>query len=381
MNITYVSNSRIPTEKAYGVSIVKTCEALAKAGVSVTLFIPNVKNTSGKDIFSYYGIKNTFSVRRIPTLDAVRFGWKYGFLLNQISFGLATFFLYDGNKKNDVIITRDEFSGWLLSLLGYRIFYDIHGFPERRIWLWKIALQKMTGIIATNDWKAEQCRIHFHTPKEKMIIARNGFDPALFSGVSDSKNVLREKLHLPADKPIVLYTGHLYDWKGVYVLAETARLMPSVRFVFVGGTYYDLADFKKRYGAITNITLVGQKPYTEMPLYLKSADVLALPNSGAPGKDARLQIYSQKDTSPIKTFEYMASGVPIVASDLPSITEVLHNKNAALVAPDDPRALKLGIEKILRDGQYADAIRTQALRDSLRYTWDMRAKYILDFVE
>lgn len=380
MQLIYIANSRIPTEKAYGVSIVKTCEAFASIGVRVTLLIPDVKNTAGDDIFSYYGVKNNFTVQRVPTFDAVVLGWKYGFLLNQISFGVAAFFLHKGKKKNDVILTRDEISGWLLSRAGYRVFYDMHGFPESRLWLWKIALKKMSGIIATNEWKVSQCRVRFGIPREKMIVARNGFDPTLFAAL-DSRQGLRKKLNLPDDKPIVLYTGHLYDWKGVYVLAETARLMPFINFVFVGGTYYDLADFKKRYGAVSNIILVGQKPYTEISLYLKSADALALPNSGAPGKDARLQVYSQKDTSPIKTFEYMASGVPIVASDLPSIREILNEKNAVLVQPDSTEGLKRGIEIILNGRQPAGGISTQALEDAREYTWDKRAEKILHFIK
>ena len=380
MNIAYISNSRIPTEKAYGVSVVKTCEALAKKGNSVTLLSPKVNNTAGVDVFSYYGIQRNFSLRHIPTLDVVSWSSRYGFLVNQISFAFAVLFLYRGNKKKDIVITRDEISGWLLGLRGFRVFYDMHGFPERHLWFLKIILKKITGIIATNDWKKDQCQTQFHIPKEKIVVARNGFDPAFFS-VSENPETLRKNLGLPSGRPTVLYTGHLYDWKGVYVLAETARLMRDVNFVFVGGTYYHLADFKERYKDVENIILVGQKSHKEIPRYLKSADVLVLPNSAKGIKDSRFSVYSQYDTSPIKLFEYMASEQSIVASDLPSIREILNDKNAILVPSDSTEGLKAGIQKLINDKELSRHLAEKALRDVQQYTWERRAEKISAFIK
>ena len=212
-----------------------------------------------------------------------------------------------------------------------------------------------------------------------MIVARNGFDPILFL-LKASPETVRKKLHIPSNRPIVLYTGHLYDWKGVYILAETARSMPDVNFIFVGGTYYHRADFEKRYNDVLNIILVGQKPYQEIPLYLKAADILVLPNSAVSLNNPRFSVYTRHDTSPIKLFEYMASGVPIVASDLPSIREILNEKNAVLVKPDSPEDLQRGIEKILNDKQLAKSILEKALEDVKEYTWDKRAEKILGFI-
>lgn len=379
MQIIYISNSRIPTEKAYGVSSVKTCAALANQGADVLLLAPRVRNPVTEDVYSYYDIPKNFSVRYIPTLDAVKWGWRYGFVVNQISFGIAVFFLYWW-KRDNIIITRDEVSGFLLGLLGSRVFYDMHGFPERLLLLWKIMLRPVSGVITTNTWKIEQCHKNLGISKEKMIIARNGFDPDLFA-VEKSKEALRRRMNLPEDKPIVLYTGHLYDWKGVYVLADTARIMPDICFVFVGGTYYNIQDFKKHYKDVSNIILVGHKPYLEIPFYLKAADVLALPNSGATLKDPRFSVYTRHDTSPIKLFEYMASGTPVVTSDLPSIREILNEKNAVLVKPDSPEDLKQGIKTVLRDKELAQNISKHALEDVRGYTWDKRAEKIISFVD
>ena len=378
MRITYISNSRLPTEKAYGVSIVKTCEALADMGAQLTVYAPRIKNASGEDIFSYYGIRKNFSVRYIPTLDAVTWGVRYGFLLNQVSFALAVFFLHRGDKRADVVITRDEISGWLLGLKGYRVLYDMHGFPERHLWLWKIALKKMSGIFATNQWKITQCHTLFGIPLSKMVVARNGFDPDEFAA-DTSMGTVRKELSLPVGKQIVLYTGHLYDWKGVHVLAEVARVMPSTYFVFVGGTPYHQRAFKERHRDIANILLVGHRRHKDIPLFLRAADVLVLPNSAHAGDNPR-STYSRNDTSPIKLFEYMASGRPIVASSLPSIREILNEQNAFLVQPDNPEDLKRGIEKALGDTATARQRAARAREDVRVYTWEKRASSMLRFI-
>ena len=64
MKILYFANSRIPTEKAYGLQIMKTCEALAENGVSVDLILPTRKNRpfKGIDVFEYYGVKKNFEI-------------------------------------------------------------------------------------------------------------------------------------------------------------------------------------------------------------------------------------------------------------------------------------------------------------------------------
>ena len=76
----------------------------------------------------------------------------------------------------------------------------------------------------------------------------------------------------------------------------------------------------------------------------------------------------------------MASKRPIVASDLPSIREILNEENAVLVEPNNPEALAEGIKKILQNPELADKISKQAFRDVQNYTWQKRAQKILGFI-
>ena len=82
----------------------------------------------------------------------------------------------------------------------------------------------------------------------------------------------------------------------------------------------------------------------------------------------------------MKFFEYMASGSPIVASDLPSIREALNESNSILVEPNNPEALTDGIERVLKDQDLSSRISRQAFLDVQDYTWRKRAKQVINFI-
>ena len=107
---------------------------------------------------------------------------------------------------------------------------------------------------------------------------------------------------------------------------------------------------------------------------MKAADVLVLPNSG---KDTVSRLY----TSPMKLAEYMASGTPIVASDLPSLREALDESNSVLCAPDDPSALAGALMKLLSDAELSRKVSAKALSDVKGRTWEKRAQAIAGLID
>jgi glycosyltransferase involved in cell wall biosynthesis len=163
----------------------------------------------------------------------------------------------------------------------------------------------------------------------------------------------------------------------VHTLALAARhLPPEATVCIVGGTPADLTAFRAFVAAegLSNVRVAGYVPPAEVPTWLAAADVLALPNSGR-------EVISARYTSPLKLFEYMAAGRPIVASDLPSLREVLtHEVNAHLVTPDDPAALGAGLQAVLADPARGDRLAARARQDVAGRTWDARAAAIVAFV-
>ncbi|TSC93687.1 MAG: group 1 glycosyl transferase [Candidatus Berkelbacteria bacterium Licking1014_85] len=368
MKFFYIANVRLPTEKAHGLQIMKMCESFARQGAEVELVVPWRFNPIKEDPFDYYGIERNFKIRKIIALDSVKFG-KIGFLIQSFSFAKSIFF-YMFFKNPDIIYSRDALPLFFLSFFKKNLFWEAHAggfnFIVERV------IKKCRGVIAISQG-LKDFYISRGAIADKILVAPDGVDLQQFN-VPYSMFQAREKLNLPQGKKIILYTGsfYLYDWKGIDVMLKAAEIFSNdFLFLLVGGNNKEITQTKNKH-RLENVKLVSHKPHKEIPYYLKAADVLVLPNKK--GDDV-----SEKYTSPLKLFEYMASARPIVASNLPSIREVLNGGNAVLIEPNNPKALGEGINKILENAELADRISKRAYSDAKDYTWDKRVKNILNF--
>ena len=82
-------------------------------------------------------------------------------------------------------------------------------------------------------------------------------------------------------------------------------------------------------------------------------------------------------TSPMKLFEYMASDRPIIASDIPSVRDIVNDSEVYFVEPDNAQALAKKIRAVLREHRKAEEVSKKAREKVLEYTWRSRAKRIL----
>jgi len=366
MKILYIANIRLPTEKAHGIQIMKMCEAFARLGHDVELLTPWRFNSIKDDAFEYYGIKNKFKITKIPSFDLVRFG-RIGFWLHLLIFSkLAILYLFF--KKMDIIYSRDEALLYCASFFKKNIFWETH--TGRFNFMVKRLIKNSKGIIAITEG-LKNFYISKGAKPNKIIVASDGIDLVDFSNKIDKVSV-RKELGLPLDKKIALYIGRLDGWKGSETLLAASKLLPQhIQVVLMGGEPQEVSRLKKEY---QQAIFLGFLPYRELAKNQTVADVLILPNSG---KDK----ISSHFTSPLKLFSYMASGTPIVSSDLPSIREVLNENNAFFFESDNPKSLAEAIGAILRDDELSDKISKQALLDVREYTWKKRAEKIIEFIK
>lgn len=371
MRLLYIANLKMPTHKAYGIQIAKNCEAFARYGAEVELVVPfrpirNIDISKYRDLFDFYGIEQIFGFKVIPAPNPTAPGFleKYAVIIKDFlsAWRLAR---YAKKQKSDYIFSRDPYTLFILSFLMPDLknaFLEIHRFSRFRSLFYKRIINKGGLIIATTE-NLKKALLGLGISEKSVITIPNGVDMKMFD-LEVAKNDARAKLGLPPDKKIVLYSGNLYAWKGVSNLIEAAKLLSSDVLVLILG-----ASRPPEISSYRNIEFLGSRPYKEVPLYLKAADVLVLPNS-ALGQSV---LY----TSPLKMFEYMASQRPIVASRLPSITEVLNDKNSILVKPDNTESLFQGIQKDLMGGPDIENKVKQAYEDVKTYSLDARAKKIL----
>lgn len=362
----YVANIRFPTEKAHGVQIAKMCEAFIRIGKDVRLVVPARRNMITDDPFFYYGVKDRFPVTYLSIWDTVAWG-RLGFLFESLQFSLqAARFIARGGTG--IVYGRDELVMWLVSVITRRpIVWESHvgawNFFARRA-----ARRAQAVVVITQGLK--DFYVQRGIPPKKIIVAHDGVDVQVFAD-QEPKEIARKRLGIPLDKKIALYIGRVDGWKGANVFFDAAKFFPSdVVAVVIGGEKEQVKRLRQKY---PEIIFLGYRPYRELQHNQSAGDVLVLPNTGKDGVSVLF-------TSPLKLFSYMASGIPIVVSDLQSVREILNEDLCFFVRPDDPQALARGI--VLACDEKADGAQMamRAKEVVVQYDWHNRAERILSFL-
>ena len=393
MKFLYLTNTRLPGEKAHAIQIMHTCSALA---AHVKLLLVHGRRVNRRwlrtvsDLEEYYALPRDVPRREIHSVDLLalipRLGlqrmWAFrvAFFVQMLTyhFALCLFIL---SNRADVYYTRDSLTAALMLLPGLRrgarVFFEAHAFPVSRLGLilqrWLVS--RVDGLTVLTNILAEQY-VTLGAKPERVCVVADAVALDLFR--KRDKIAARHLLDIDPASFIVMYVGQMYEWKGVETLIDAASLLPENTQVWlVGGTVEELPRIEehvRRSGAV-NIKLAGYVRPNKVPWYLSASDVLVLPNSG----HANVSLYY---TSPLKLFEYMAASRPVVASDLPSLREILtHEQNALLVSPDDPKILASAVLRLLAEPALGQRLAAEARQLVTEYTWDNRALRILEFID
>ena len=360
MRIQYLAFIRLPTEKAHGLQIMKTCEAFAGAGAEVELVVPKRRTHISEDAFTYYQVRPSFKLSQLATSDFVEFG-KLGFLVSLMLFAEAAHFRRSFWEA-DILYSRDALVLAQYVLLGRPFVYEAHTAPTG---MSKFVARRAKRVVVISKGLAAAYEKVGVRP-ERIIVAPDAIDLTSFAH-PESKESARTRLGLSLEKKIALYIGRLDGWKGVETLFDAASKMPDVQVAVIGGEPAQVESFKKKY---PEVKFLGSSPYTELANNQSAADVLVLPNTA---KNIDSLLY----TSPLKLFTYMASDRPIVTADLPSIREVLTEDSAFFFMPDDSSSLAGVLIHVLTNIESA-AKKAQAAKVLVQdYTWEKRAQHII----
>ena len=153
--------------------------------------------------------------------------------------------------------------------------------------------------------------------------------------------------------PLLMYVGNLEEYQGIDLLLETLSMLsenhPDAELVIIGGSDQDIDKYRDRahgLGIGQKVHLVGPRPVAALGSYLKQADLLISPRTHG-------------TNTPMKVYSYLDSGVPVVATALPTHTQVMTEKEAALTAPD-PTPMSAAISRLLDDPAERDRIAQNA---------------------
>ena len=354
----------MPSERANAVQTVQMCSAFSKEGNEVTLFVSSRPTHITSSVEEYYDIKKLFDIKQIWTPNIVRYG-RISFLVTSILFSIG--FLFKKGKF-DIIYCRDE---WILYFISFfisheKLLYESHeakyNFPAR--WILSHGIR---CVCISEGIKSEYTEQGF--PDSQFLVAHDGIDESFFSNIV-SKKVIRKKLKIPLDKKVVMYIGGFDAWKGVETFFESTRYNEDLYYAVIGGRQEQIDEYTRKY---PNIHFLGSRPYSELKDNQQAADVLVIPNT------AKNKL-SSSYTSPLKLFAHMSSGVPLVVSNIPSISIVVDPTLATFVDPDNPSDLAKGLNEVLDNYPEKVQAAKNLITISYAYRWKKRATSIVSFI-
>jgi glycosyltransferase involved in cell wall biosynthesis len=283
----------------------------------------------------------------------------------------------------DIVYTRDTWALALAVLSALPVIFETYrsSFNElRRFWpLRRIIYQQrnLLGIV-THSRYALRSFAESGVEEARLHLGYNGYDPGSLLPVC-SMSEARTQLGFQRDTSLVVYTGHVHESKGTQFLLSLAALAPEVTFVILGAIPGSRGEreFEEelRRGGLENVRLLARVPPRAVAPYLYAASCLLIPPTASP-----LREYG-RTVLPMKLFNYMAAGRPILAPDLPDVREVLRDgSNAILVPPDDPEKAVGALRLLLTDPARGASLAERAREDARAYTWEARAGRLAAFI-
>ncbi len=372
MKLYYIANARMPTEKAHGIQIAKMCEAFIEAGIDLTLIVPNRK-TEKVTIREYYGLRVDVPVVKLPALPTAT-GGKFFFTLSSLSFALSYFvYRWLSISSNAVVYTIDvdNTAYCLVPFLDLPYFSEAHT-AKSKTFIHRILFSRISGLFTINRIIKKEMIDRFGLDPQKVTVEPNGVDEVYFpSDDSQTRNKVRRSLGIDENLKLALYVGRFFEWKGLEILPQVASLLQNkVTIGIVGGPKDEFSRITGVQSLPSNLLFFGNQPYTSIPLWLQAADVLIVLGTK---RDTQSYYY----TSPMKLFEYMGSGKPILASRTPAICDIISEKEAVFYEPDkaDDMAQKLWYTVNRSDEIALKASAAKAL--AVTFLWRNRALRIL----
>lgn len=274
-----------------------------------------------------------------------------------VGFGiLNTYLAMKLAKKNDI-----PFIYYLIDVLPSL-------FPVKSVqWVAKIfkkkTLKDSNGVIVINE-KLKDYAIEMGSHPDRTYLVRAGVDLERFNPHIDGSRV-RKQYKITKNDFVLFFMGWLYDFSGLkevaLALAKTKKKEFSLKLLIVGegDLYAELKKIQREYSLQDRIVLTGWQPYEKIPEFLRASDLCLLP-----AQDNEVM----HNIVPIKIYEYMAAGKPVLATRLPGVMKEFGNNNGIIYVNEAREVVKRTVE-LIKDGSLAEQ-GLKAKRFVERYSWD-----------
>lgn len=364
MRLAYIHNIAMPGPEANTVNVAKMCSAFASLGHDVTLIAAAGRDAHGDlgaHIRRFYDLQHPIKAASLPR------GAERPALAALVGAAQAR------RLGADLVVTRAPHAALACCMAGLPTLLEVHADLAAFSRIGRLAFQrvlghaKLLGVVVISDALAEILTRETPALAGRLYVAHDGAD-----------------VHQHVAAPIagarlsVGYVGRLYAGRGADIIAAAAALCPWADFHIVGGTNDEMSKLVN-VALAPNLHCHGAVPHADVAARTAAFDVVV-----APYQRSVIVADGRTDTarwmSPLKLFEYMAAGKAILASDLPSIRDILDDGETALLCTPDDAAVWAAALTRLRDDpnlrhRLGAAARAQLIA---HYTWEKRAQRILD---
>jgi glycosyltransferase involved in cell wall biosynthesis len=347
-NIYYIADLNLSTLKAYTIHVMKMIDNFNYFADHVELLVYSQKKNFTlnkiKKIFillskKNFFIKNFFTKPRNSFFYRIVFGY------------LSANYL---KKKNGLVITRSFMASLFLILFKKKHFLEIH--------------HNLKGLT--------RFKIIFITKSLKKNFNNYDIKSLVLPDAVELKNFKRVKIRSKIKN--IVYVGSFYKGRGIDLILKIAEKLKDKNFFLYGKRKTDLinSDYKK----LNNVKVFNLIKYSEVPSKLAKADLFLMPYSlDGIFIDALGNNDISKFTSPMKMFEYLASGAPLISSNIPVLKEILIHKKNCLISKDNSlNTWVKNIQLVEADYQLRNKIIKNALISASKNTWFLRANKIVN---
>jgi glycosyltransferase involved in cell wall biosynthesis len=224
---------------------------------------------------------------------------------------------------------------------------------------------------------SEPLKVHliekWKMPAEKIIVFPNVADVRRFRPDPDAREMVRASFGI-GNSPLIIFVGSFYEWHDVAALLKAfvrvLMVYPDARLMLVGdgAKRQAMMELAIELGIAQTVIFTGMIAHTDVPRFMAAADIAVVPYP-----DLQQDIW----LSPLKLFEYMATGNAIIASDVGQLSEwVANERNGLLVPPGDISALATEIERLISNPGLRMRLGQNARAEAIqKHSWD---RYISD---
>ena len=371
MKISYISNSALPGSNANSLQIVKMCEQFTILNNTVNLIVPNtgLKNLNP---YKFYGVKKKFFIKKIKIFKKFPVGLMY------YLFSIVSIF-YALKYKSDLIITRNYFVCFILTLIKKKCIFEFHHDMTMEGRIVRFILNNFNFLNSESVIKiiaiTHSIKTHYinkyNVIKKKIIV--------LPSGTSLENTVVR--INFKNKKLNIGYFGLVNNSRGLDLIINLSNIDKFNNYFIFGAEKKFIRNLQQK-NFFSNLNVNGYISNEKIKFFINKMDILIMPYKKKVTSAGNIGDIG-KYTSPLKLFDYLASGKVIIASEINVLKEVLKkNYNCVFVRNyANAFAWKNEIDKIKNNRVRRRLLSISALDTSKKYRLITRAKKYLDGIK